>query len=97
MAGEAKKADIVKPEKKPLTNLKRMQLVEETIANVIRPMLQKDGGDIELMDIDGKDVHVALRGHCVNCMVSDVTLKNTVEAKLREFVEEGISVHQAKS
>jgi len=97
MAGEAKKAETTKADKKPLTNIKRMQLVEETIANVIRPMLQKDGGDIELIDIDVKDVHVGLRGHCVNCMVSDVTLKNTVEAKLREFVEEGITVHEVKS
>jgi NifU-like protein len=97
MAGEVHKAAAQKAEKKPLTNIKRMQLVEETIANVIRPMLQKDGGDIELMDIDGKNVHVGLRGHCVNCMVSDVTLKNLVEAKLREFVEEDIVVHEVKS
>ncbi len=97
MAGEAVAAGAKAAEKKPLTNIKRMQLVEETIANVIRPMLQKDGGDIELIDVDGKNVHVGLRGHCVNCMVSDVTLKNLVEAKLREFVEEDITVHEVKS
>ena len=70
--------------------------VEETIAGVIRPILQKDGGDIELIDIDGRNVQVALRGQCVNCQVSDVTLKNLVEAKLREFVEEEIVVHEVK-
>ncbi|MBP7736921.1 MAG: Fe-S cluster assembly protein NifU [Spirochaetes bacterium] len=96
MAGEVHEAETAKAAKKPLTNIKRMQLVEETIANVIRPMLQKDGGDIELIDIDNKNVHVGLRGHCVNCMVSDVTLKNLVEAKLREFVEEDIVVHEVK-
>jgi NifU-like protein len=96
MAGEARTVGTKPAEKKPLTNIKRMQLVEETITNVIRPMLQKDGGDIELIDIDGKNVHVGLRGHCVNCMVSDVTLKNLVEAKLREFVEEDIVVHEVK-
>ena len=96
MAGEVHAAESKKVERKPLTNIKRMQLVEETIANVIRPLLQKDGGDIELVDIAGKEVHVALRGHCVNCMVSDVTLKNLVEAQLREFVEEDIVVHEVK-
>lgn len=83
-------------EKKPLTNIKRMQLVEETIADVIRPELQKDGGDIELVDIDGKKVLVALRGSCANCVVSNVTLKNLVEGKLREFVEEDIEVVETK-
>ncbi len=83
-------------EKKPLSNIKRMHLVEETIANVIRPILQEDGGDIELMDLDGKNIYVALRGSCTNCMVSNVTLKNLVEAKLREFVEDDIIVHEVK-
>ncbi len=78
--------------KKPLTNIRRMQLVNETITDVIRPILQKDGGDIELLDVDGKKVYVALRGTCSHCVASMVTLKNLVEAKLREFVEEDIEV-----
>ncbi len=82
--------------KKELTNIKRMQLVEETITNVIRPELLKDGGNIELVDIDGKNVYVALRGSCSNCVVSNVTLTNLVEAKLREFVEEDIVIHETK-
>jgi len=90
------KAADVTVEKKPLTNITRMRLVEETIANVIRPELQKDGGNIELVDIDGKNVFVALRGACANCVVSDVTLKNLVESKLREFVEEDIVVIESK-
>ncbi|MBN1531548.1 MAG: Fe-S cluster assembly protein NifU [Spirochaetes bacterium] len=89
-AGESEK------EKRPLTNIRRMQLVEETINNVIRPELQKDGGNIELVDIDGSVVYVALRGSCANCVASNVTLKNLVETKLREFVEEGIEVVEAK-
>jgi NifU-like protein len=83
-------------EKKPLTNIKRMQLVNEAIDNVIRPILKKDGGDIELVDISGKDIYVALRGSCSNCKLSDVTLKNLVQEKLREFVEEDITVHEVK-
>ncbi len=78
--------------KKPLTNIRRMQLVNETIVDVIKPILQHDGGDIELVDVDGKKVIVALRGACSHCVSSNVTLKNLVEAKLREFVEEDIEV-----
>ncbi|MGQ9842956.1 MAG: Fe-S cluster assembly protein NifU [Spirochaetota bacterium] len=81
---------------KPISNLKRMQLVEETIQNVIRPVLMRDGGDIELVDIEGKKVYVALRGHCAYCVISDVTMKNLVEDKLREFVENDIEVIEVK-
>jgi len=91
---KAEEASNIQDQGKPLTNIKRISLVEETIANVVRPELQKDGGDIELIDIDGKKVYVALRGSCANCVVSDVTLKNLVENKLREFVEEGIEVYE---
>ena len=82
--------------KKPLTNIRRMQLVNETIVDVIKPILQHDGGDIELVDVDGKKVIVALRGACSHCVSSNVTLKNLVEDKLREFVEEDIEVHEAR-
>lgn len=85
-----------KAEKKPLTNIRRMQLVEETISDVIRPILQKDGGNIELVDIDGTKVYVALRGACSHCLVSDVTLKNLVQEKLREFVADDIDVIESK-
>ena len=81
---------------KPMSNIKRMQLVEETLATVIRPALQQDGGDIELIDIDNKKVYVALRGSCSMCVTSGVTLKNLVEAKLREFVEPDIEVFEVK-
>ncbi len=80
----------------PLTNIKRMQMVEETIVNILRPALQKDGGDLELVDIDGKKVYVAFRGSCANCMMSNVTLKNLVEGKLRELVEDDIEVFEVE-
>lgn len=81
-----------KKEKKPLTNIKRMQLVEETITDVVRPILQRDGGNIELVDIDNKKVYVRLLGNCASCVISDVTLRNLVQDKLREFVENDIEV-----
>ncbi len=82
----------VESDKRPLTNIRRIQLITETIANVIRPLLNRDGGDIELLDVDGKRVFVALRGLCAHCVMSDVTLQNLVQEKLREFVEDDIEV-----
>jgi NifU-like protein len=81
---------------KGLSNIRRMQLVEKTIADVIRPRLQEDGGDIELIDIDNKNVYVSLRGSCSGCVASNVTLKNLVQEKLREFVENDIQVIEQK-
>lgn len=83
------------PRPKDLTNIKRMQLVQEIIDKQIRPALQRDGGDIELVDIEGTRVIVALRGMCSQCPAAGVTLEQWVQAKLREFVDEKITVEEA--
>lgn len=91
------KAEAGKADTQPhLTNIKRMQLVEKTIADVIRPRLLEDGGDIELIDVDGKNIYVSLRGSCAGCVASNATLKNLVQEKLREFVEKDIVVIEHK-
>lgn len=77
---------------KPLSNIQRMQLVMKTLEEEIRPSLQKDGGDIDLVDIHGSTVTVALRGMCTNCPSSQLTLKEFVEKTLREHVEPEITV-----
>src|SRR4030066_1476334 len=56
-----KKAPVVKPEKRKLTNIQKIKLIEETLGREIIPALKADGGDLELGDIDGKKVYVALR------------------------------------
>ena len=76
----------------PMTNLQRINRIQEVLQSEIRPLLQADGGDVELVDVDGKNVQVAFRGHCAWCPVSDVTLKGSVEAKLRELVDPEIVV-----
>lgn len=81
---------------KRLTNIERMRLVQETIEKIIRPILQRDGGDIELIDIEGTRVQVALRGMCSNCIAAEATIKGQIEAKLREFVDENITVEEVK-
>jgi len=59
----------------------------EAALKKIRPMLQADGGDIELVDVS-KDgvVKVRLKGACGCCPMSQMTLKNAVEQKLKKEV-----------
>jgi NifU-like protein len=57
-------------------------------------MLQADGGDIRLMDIDRETVMVKFIGMCSNCPSSHLTLQNVVEAKLREKVDPNIIVRE---
>ncbi len=76
---------------KKLTNLQKIALIQEIIEREIRPGLQADGGDIELIDIDGNKVAVALRGMCTGCVMSGVTLEG-IQSKLRELVSDGIVV-----
>ncbi len=61
--------------------------VEEVIAK-IRPFLQRDGGDIELVEIDGGVVKVRLKGACGSCPMSMMTLKMGVEKTLKEELPE---------
>ena len=75
-----------------LTNIQRIRRIEEVIENEIRPMLQHDGGDIELVDVVGTKVQVAFRGHCAWCRARDFTLDGTVGAKLRDLVDPEITV-----
>jgi NifU-like protein len=58
----------------------------------VRPALRKDGGDIELIDVDGSNVVVSLRGNCSQCRVASFTLRDVVQAKLREFVSDDLIV-----
>ena len=77
-----------------LTNIQKIKLVEETLEREIKPALQKDGGDIELVDVDGNTVFLRLCGNCAACSASQITLKHYVEAKLQEFVTPEIVVEE---
>ncbi|MFH1912815.1 MAG: Fe-S cluster assembly protein NifU [Pseudomonadota bacterium] len=77
-----------------LTNIQRMHLIESVIDNEIRPMLQRDGGDIRLLDIDRQAVLVQFIGMCSNCPSSQLTLHNLIEAKLKEKVDPEITVRE---
>jgi NifU-like protein len=86
-------AEKVRP-KKRMTILEKIRLIEETMEREIRPMLRRDGGDIELIDVQGSRVVVSLRGTCAQCQVAQFTLKDVVESKLREFVAEDLTVEE---
>jgi len=78
-----------RPEK--LTNLRKMQLIQETLEKEIRPLLWADGGDLELVDIAGPEVQIAFRKACAGCAASGNTAR-FVEMKLRELVADDIVV-----
>jgi NifU-like protein len=80
-----------------LTNIQKIKLIEETLEREIKPSLKQDGGDIELIDVDGDTVIVELRGTCATCAASDVTLKHYVESKLREMVTPELVVEEVQS
>ena len=54
----------------------------------IRPFLMADGGDIEFVSMDGKNISVKLLGACAGCPMSQATLKNGVEKYLRHVLQD---------
>ena len=69
--------------------------VQKAIEN-IRPFLQQDGGDIELVDVVNGVVTVRLKGACGCCPMSQMTLKNGVEKALKEEIPEIVSVESVQ-
>ena len=91
--------DRIRAEAKPsgapkLTNIQKIRKIEEALEKEIRPSLKHDGGDIELIDVIGNRVIVAVRGACAACKASDITLKHFVEAKLRDLVSPDLNIEE---
>jgi len=92
-----KEAAVSRPAKPHrLTNIQKMQLIQRTINEQIRPALRAHGGNIELIDIEGDKVIVAFREMCAHCKVAEFTLKEVVESRLREFVSDKLYVEEDK-
>ncbi len=66
----------------------------ETVLDELRPFLQADGGNVEVVEIDGPIVKVRLQGACGSCPSSTMTLKMGIERKLREAIPEVSEVVQ---
>ncbi|CAB5127813.1 NifU-like domain protein [Olavius algarvensis associated proteobacterium Delta 3] len=68
----------------------------EAVMNKIRPMLQADGGDVELVEIQDGVVKVRLQGACAGCPMSQMTLRNGIERILKQEIPEVKSVIPAE-
>ncbi len=67
----------------------------EGVLDKVRPLLQRDGGDVELVDVqDDGVVKVKLTGACSGCPMSTMTLKNAIEETIKNEVPEIKSVEQ---
>jgi Fe-S cluster biogenesis protein NfuA len=67
----------------------------EQVLDELRPYLMADGGNVELVEIDGPIVKLRLQGACGSCPSSTMTLKMGIERRLREIIPEIAEVEQA--
>jgi len=65
-----------------------MQDKVEEVLNKVRPVLERDGGNVELVGIDNGTVKVKLVGACAGCPLSQLTLKNGIERILKQEIPE---------
>ena len=80
--------------KEPLTSTQKILKISKVIEQQISPELQKDGGDIEFVDLDGNKVKVKLTGMCQGCKNSRMTIKTFVESILKDKVDSNLEVEQ---
>jgi NifU-like protein len=79
-----------KPPAGKLTLVQRIRKIEEVLESV-RPMLQRDHGDVELADVQGKKIYVHLKGACSGCMMEAATLGG-IQQKMIEALGELVQV-----
>jgi NifU-like protein len=87
-------ASATPPKGHKLTNIQKIQLIQQTINEQVRPALRAHGGNLELIDVDGNKVVVAFRGMCAQCHLAEFTMKDVVENKLKEFVSDDLFVEE---
>jgi Fe-S cluster biogenesis protein NfuA len=66
----------------------------ETVLDELRPYLMADGGNVEVVELDGPIVKLRLQGACGSCPSSTMTLRMGIERKLREMIPEIAEVEQ---
>lgn len=79
-----------------LTNLQKIHMIEELIQTRIRPALQQDGGDIELVDINQDIVSVRLKGACATCPSATQTMRSFIEKELQKSVSRKLRIEEAR-
>jgi len=70
-----------------LTTVQKIKKIEQVLAEEVRPILKRDGGDVELVDLVENKAVVRLMGMCRGCHASGLTLEGLVQDKLREMVD----------
>jgi len=68
----------------------------EIALDEIRPNIQADGGDVQLVSVEKGTVKVRLQGHCVGCPMSALTLKQGIEAHIKKRVPEIVKVESVQ-
>ena len=76
--------------------MNRMKESVQSVIDQIRPMLQRDGGDVELVDVEDGIVKVRLQGACKGCPMSQMTLKNGIEKFMKQQIPEVVSVESVE-
>lgn len=97
MWAEESRKEVQQQQTMVMTPVQKIMRIQEVIEKEIKPLLQQDGGSIEFLNLHDNNVQVRLSGACAGCPVSKVTLKNTVQAKLREFVSPELEVEEIRS
>lgn len=85
------KINEIHKKQKRLTNIQKIGLIQQIIEKEIKPSIKGDGGEIELIDIEGNKVLINLKGKCTECIMSSLTIDG-IQKKLRELVSEDIIV-----
>jgi NifU-like protein len=86
------RAGLESPAGGELSPYRRGQQIERVLREKISPLLQQEGGDIELIDIKGYKVYCHLGGRCTTCRGAPDTLKLLVEQQLKELVDDRLQV-----
>jgi len=68
----------------------------QAVLDQVRPMLQRDGGDVELIEVVDGIVKVKLQGACGSCPMSTMTLKMGIEKAIKEQIPEIVEVQQVR-
>ena len=84
------------PEPKKLTTIEKIDRIRRILNTCIRPSLQKDGGDCELVDLDGNTVFIRFIGSCAGCEFSQMTQFGFIEKTLKEKVQPDLVVKKVE-
>jgi Fe-S cluster biogenesis protein NfuA len=84
--------DVSNEQSTPATDNPEQCARVQAIIEEVRPYIQSDGGDVELLKVEDNVVYVRLNGACIGCPSSMMTLKGGIEARVREEIPEIESV-----